>query len=62
MLGIALALGASFCWGTGDFLGGFSMRRASLWAVIIGSQVVGLLGAALVTLAAGHAWPGWWAV
>ncbi len=62
MLGIALALGASFCWGTGDFLGGFSTRRASLWAVIIGSQVVGLLGAALVTLAAGHAWPGWWAV
>ncbi len=62
MLGIALALGASFCWGTGDFLGGFTTRRASLWAVIIGSQIVGLLGAALVTLGAGHDWPGWHAV
>lgn len=62
MLGIALALGASICWGSGDFLGGFSTRRASLWAVIIGSQVVGLAGAALVTLGAGHGWPGFQAV
>ena len=58
MLGIALALGASLCWGSGDFLGGFSTRRASLWAVIIGSQAVGLVGAALVTLGTGHGWPG----
>ena len=58
MLGIALALGASLCWGSGDFLGGFSTRRASLWAVIIGSQAVGLAGAALVTLGTGHGWPG----
>jgi drug/metabolite transporter (DMT)-like permease len=62
MLGIALALGASLCWGSGDFLGGFSTRRASLWAVIIGSQAVGLAGAALVTLGTGHAWPGFAAV
>ena len=62
MLGIALALGASLCWGSGDFLGGFSTRRASLWAVIIGSQAVGLAGAALVTLGAGHGWPGLQAV
>jgi drug/metabolite transporter (DMT)-like permease len=62
MLGIALALGASVCWGSGDFLGGFSTRRASLWAVIIGSQVVGLAGAALVTLGTGHGWPGLHAV
>lgn len=62
MLGIALALGASFCWGAGDFLGGFSTRRASLWAVVIISQAVGLLGAALVTLGTGHSWPGWHAV
>ena len=58
MLGIALALGASVCWGSGDFLGGLSTRRASLWAVIIGSQAVGLAGAALVTLGTGHGWPG----
>jgi len=62
MLGIALALAASVCWGSGDFLGGLSTRRASLWAVIIGSQAVGLLGAALVTLGTGHAWPGLHAV
>ncbi len=62
MLGIALALGASLCWGSGDFLGGFSTRRASLWAVIIGSQAVGLAGAALVTLGTGHGWPGFHAV
>jgi drug/metabolite transporter (DMT)-like permease len=62
MLGIALALGASLCWGSGDFLGGFSTRRASLWAVIIGSQAVGLAGAALVTLGTGHGWPGLQAV
>jgi drug/metabolite transporter (DMT)-like permease len=58
MLGIALALAASVFWGSGDFLGGFSTRRASLWAVIIGSQLVGLAGAALVTLGTGHGWPG----
>ena len=62
MLGIALALGASICWGSGDFLGGLSTRRASLWAVIIGSQAVGLAGAALVTLGTGHGWPGLHAV
>ena len=58
MLAIALALGASFCWGSGDFLGGLTTRRASLWAVIIGSQAAGLAGAALVTLVTGHPWPG----
>jgi drug/metabolite transporter (DMT)-like permease len=62
MLGIALALGASLCWGSGDFLGGFSTRRASLWAVIIGSQAVGLAGALAVTLGTGHEWPGFDAV
>ena len=62
MLAIALALGASVCWGSGDFLGGLTTRRASLWAVIVGSQAVGLAGAALVTLFAGHGWPGLHAV
>ena len=62
MLAIALALGASICWGSGDFLGGLTTRRASLWAVIVGSQVVGLVGATLVVLLAGHGWPGLHAV
>jgi len=58
MLGLALALGASVCWGSGDFLGGLTTRRASLWAVIVGSQAVGLAGAIVVTVLAGHGWPG----
>ena len=58
MLAIALALGAAVCWGSGDFLGGLTTRRASLWAVIIGSQAVGLAGAAVVTFGSGHGWPG----
>jgi drug/metabolite transporter (DMT)-like permease len=62
MFAIALALGASVCWGSGDFLGGLTTRRASLWAVIVGSQAVGLAGAALVTVLAGHGWPGLHAV
>lgn len=62
MLAIALALGASICWGSGDFLGGLTTRRASLWAVIVGSQAVGLVGATLVVLLAGHGWPGLHAV
>ena len=62
MLAIVLALGASVGWGSGDFLGGLTTRRASLWTVIIGSQAVGLVGAALVTALAGHGWPGLHAV
>ncbi len=62
MLGMALALAASVLWGSGDFLGGLGTRRAGLWAVIMGSQLVGLVGAALVTLGAGHGWPGLHAV
>jgi len=62
MLAIALALGASICWGSGDFLGGLTTRRASLWAVIVGSQAVGLVGATLVIVLPGHGWPGLHAV
>jgi drug/metabolite transporter (DMT)-like permease len=58
MLGIVLALGAAVCWGSGDFLGGLSTRRASLWAVVTGSQLVGLAAAAAVVLASGRPWPG----
>ena len=62
MLAIALALGASLCWGSGDFLGGLTTRRASLWAVIVGSQAAGLVGATLVVVLAGRGWPGLHAV
>ena len=58
VLAILLALGASVCWGSGDFLGGLTTRRASLWAVVIGSQSVGLAGAAIVVTLLGRPWPG----
>jgi drug/metabolite transporter (DMT)-like permease len=62
MLAIVLALAASVCWGSGDFLGGLTTRRASLWAVVIGSQAVGLIGAGTVVVALGRPWPGLGAV
>ncbi len=62
MLAIVLALGASIGWGSGDFLAGLTTRRASLWAVIVGSQATGLVGATLVVVLAGHRWPGLHAV
>jgi hypothetical protein len=52
MIGIALALDASVCSGSGDFFRGLGTSRASLWAVIVGSQAVGLTDTALVTLLA----------
>ena len=58
MLAIALALGASVCWGSGDFFGGLATRRATLWAVVVGSQAAGLAGAVVVVLVSGHGWPG----
>ncbi len=58
MLAVALALSASLCWGSGDFLGGLTTRRATLWAVILGSQVVGLTGAIAVVILAGRPWIG----
>jgi drug/metabolite transporter (DMT)-like permease len=53
MLGIALALGSSLCWGVSDFLGGLSSRRISVLAVLLVSQPVGLVLALTVALAAG---------
>jgi drug/metabolite transporter (DMT)-like permease len=58
MVAVALALAASLCWGSGDFLGGLTTRRATLWAVVVGSQAVGLAGAVLVVLLAGRPWIG----
>ena len=59
MFAVVLALAASVSWGSADFLGGLTTRRATLWAVVAGSQAVGLAGAALVVLAVGKGWPGW---
>jgi drug/metabolite transporter (DMT)-like permease len=53
MLGIALALGSSVCWGISDFLGGLQSRRISVLTVLLVSQPVGLLLALAVALAGG---------
>jgi drug/metabolite transporter (DMT)-like permease len=53
MLGIALALGASLCWGISDFLGGIQSRRFSALSVLIVSQPIGAVLALLVALAFG---------
>jgi drug/metabolite transporter (DMT)-like permease len=43
---IALALGASLCWGTGDFLGGLGSRRLPTLTVLAVSELAGLLAVA----------------
>jgi drug/metabolite transporter (DMT)-like permease len=53
MLGIALALASSVCWGTSDFLGGLRARRISALSVLLVSQPVGLVLALLVALFVG---------
>jgi drug/metabolite transporter (DMT)-like permease len=53
----ALALlGAAF-WGIGDFFGGVGARRIHVLTVLIGSQAVGLVGAALWVLVTADAPP-----
>ena len=39
---VLLGLGAALAWGAGDFTGGMATKRASAFAVVIGSEVVGL--------------------
>ncbi len=50
MLGIALGLGASLCWGISDFLGGQLSRRFSALSVLIVSQPIGAVLALMVAL------------
>jgi drug/metabolite transporter (DMT)-like permease len=56
---IALALGASFAWGLGDFVGGLKSRSLHVLTVLAVSQAAGF-AAVLVWLAlSGDAFPGW---
>ena len=58
MTAVLLALGASLCWGLGDFLGGLKSRTLHVLAVLALSQVAGF-AAVLVWLAlSGDARPG----
>ena len=58
MTAIALALGASVCWGVGDFLGGFSSRRSSALTVLAVAEVAGLAAIALFVAVRGIEPPG----
>jgi drug/metabolite transporter (DMT)-like permease len=43
MVGLALGLGSSLCWGVSDFVGGLQSRRQRLLAVMLTSQAVSLV-------------------
>jgi drug/metabolite transporter (DMT)-like permease len=53
VIAILLALGASVCWGVGDFLGGVSARRLRVLGVLAISQAAGFFAVGLVALVAG---------
>jgi hypothetical protein len=48
---IALGLAASVSWGVGDFLGGLQSRRLPVVAVVLGSQLAGLVLVAAIIAA-----------
>jgi drug/metabolite transporter (DMT)-like permease len=58
MLGIGLALGASFCWGFADFIGGSKSRVLPVLVVVVCSQLVGLVWIGGVALIAQDPVPG----
>ncbi len=49
LIAVACGLSAAIAWGAADFYGGLASRRGRVFAVILGSQVVGAVG--LVALA-----------
>jgi drug/metabolite transporter (DMT)-like permease len=57
LVGLALALSASLCWGVADFVGGLQARRLPLLQVILVSQAVALAVLAAVVLASWHSPP-----
>jgi drug/metabolite transporter (DMT)-like permease len=50
-MGLVLALLSSVCYGTADFLGGYSTRRVSIGYVLIWNQIPGLLITCLLAFA-----------
>lgn len=58
MFAIALGLAASLSWGVADFLGGIQSRRMPVVAVVLGSQLAGLVLVAAVLAVRGEAPPG----
>jgi drug/metabolite transporter (DMT)-like permease len=58
MVAIALGLAASLSWGIADFLGGIQSRRMPVVAVVLGSQLAGLVLIGVIVAARGEALPG----
>jgi drug/metabolite transporter (DMT)-like permease len=57
MLALGLALGASVAWGGSDFVAGLASRRMPLLAVLVGSQVAGLVLLLALVAVTGEARP-----
>jgi drug/metabolite transporter (DMT)-like permease len=57
VLGLALGLTSSLCWGVSDFIGGTQARRLPLLFVMVFSQGVGLLAVIAVVAARGSGPP-----
>jgi len=57
VLGLALALSASLCWGVADFVGGLQSRRLPLLVVILFSQAAALAVLMIVVAARGQGPP-----
>jgi drug/metabolite transporter (DMT)-like permease len=51
MAAALLALASSFCYGSSDFIAGLQSRRRSVWSVLVVSQPVALLVAAVLLVA-----------
>jgi drug/metabolite transporter (DMT)-like permease len=58
MLTVVLALGASACWGTADFLSGERARRIPLLLVLLITQAAGFVVVAIGVIAGGSGPPG----
>jgi uncharacterized membrane protein len=56
---VLFGLASALSWGTADFGGGLTSRRAALFGVVLVSQLVGLLLALPIAVARGEAIPGW---
>ena len=54
---IVLGLTSSIVWGVSDFLGGLASRRAPLFGVLVGAQLIGLAIAAPVAVLRGEGQP-----
>ena len=57
LLGAAAGLLAAGAWGAGDFGGGFATKRLPAMVVVLGSQLVGLAGAAALMILLGESLP-----